>query len=128
MELLLGSNLIALYFIVSIGIIAYERFTDVQKLMILYGISYIVLVLDILAWQPLLLAAFAMYFIFLEYLTADRWKLQIVRSFGNKLLDFLFLIFIQYYGFLFLLSVLLWGYADAIEASLYIMRADAAGI
>ena len=128
MELLLGSNLIALYFIVSIGIIAYERFTDVQKLMILYGISYIVLVLDILAWQPLLLAAFAMYFIFLEYLTTDRWKLQIVRSFGNKLLDFLFLIFIQYYGFLFLLSVLLWGYADAIEASLYIMRADAAGI
>ena len=87
MELLLGSNLIALYFIVSIGIIAYERFTDVQKLMILYGISYIVLVLDILAWQPLLLAAFAMYFIdnfWKRKVTATTYKNEMYR-FNNHI-------------------------------------------
>ena len=44
-------------------------------------------------------------FIFIEYLTTDKMKLELVTSFWNKLLDYLYLIIIQLRAYLFAISI-----------------------
>lgn len=107
MEQLFGENLIILYFIVGLGVICYSNFNTQQRIMLMYTITYVCCLLNILDSIAALIMMTLLLFIYLEYLTEDSYKLKIVRKIHYKIVDAMFLMIFQYYYIFFVFAVLL---------------------
>lgn len=105
MEQLFGDNLIIIYFIVGLGVICYSNFNTQQRIMLMYTITYVCCLLNILDAKVALIMMTLLLFIYLEYLTEDYYKLKIVRKIYYKILDAMFLMIFQYYYIFFVLAV-----------------------
>lgn len=105
MEQLFGDNLIIIYFIVGLGVICYSNFNTQQRIMLMYTITYVCCLLNILDAKVALIMMTLLLFIYLEYLTEDYYKLKIVRKIHYKILDAMFLMIFQYYYIFFVLAV-----------------------
>lgn len=110
MEKLFGDNLVIIYFIVGLSVICYGNFKVAQKVMLMYTITYLCCLLDVLDSKPALLMITILLFIYLEYLTEDYYKLKIFKKIRYKLVDGLFLIFFQYHYALFITAVVMQTY------------------
>lgn len=95
-EQLFGENGAALYFIASLAIIAYTNFSDSQRMFLLYLFSFALAVSGVFRIRTCLILLVCSTFVFLEYLSEDRRKLELVVKLGYKLLDYLYLMFFQY--------------------------------
>lgn len=105
MELLFGGNTVILLFWVYINFII-EVKEKYKKIILMYIITYIANVMDIVPTpQSYLILLFAL-FVELEF-WEDRFKTQIIRNVFEKMLDFLFTMITQYALFSFTLSLVL---------------------
>lgn len=106
-EQLFGENGAALYFIASLAIIACTNFSDSQRMFLLYLFSFALTVSGVFRIRTCLILLVCSTFVFLEYLSEDRRKLELVVKPHYKLLDYLYLMFFQYDFPAFLLSMAL---------------------
>ena len=104
---ILGNNTIILYFIAGLTIICYENFKPQQKVVLMYLVTYLVCVLDVLRTIVALVAFTILLFVYLEYLTEDTYKLKIFKRFSYKICDAAFISVFQYYYFLFVVALFL---------------------
>ena len=107
MEILFGENRLILYFIVGLTIICYGNFNHQQKVMMMYLVTYLVCVLDLLRTSIALIAVTVLLFVYLEYLTEDTEKIKIFKKLRYKICDAIFLTFFQYYYIFFVLALVL---------------------
>ena len=90
-----GSNLITVFIITVIMITSLTNFAEKQQISILYLIIYGFAFFRVTRiWICLILLLVAT-FAFLEYLTKDRQKLELITRFSYKLWDYSFLVFFQ---------------------------------
>lgn len=106
-EQLFGENGAALYFIASLAIIAYTNFSDSQRMFLLYLFSFALAVSGVFRIRTCFILLVCSTFVFLEYLSEDRRKLELVVKPGYKLLDYLYMMFFQYGFAAYLLSMAL---------------------
>ena len=104
---LLGNSTIILYFVAGLTIICYENFMCRQKIILIYVVSYLASVLDIMRTIVVMPALTILLFIYLEYLTNDVEKLKIFKKFSYKVCDAVFLSVFQYHYFYFIIALLL---------------------
>ncbi|MEL7624671.1 MAG: hypothetical protein AAGU12_13975 [Clostridiales bacterium] len=108
MEELFNNNIFIIFIMVSVAIISYSNFLENQRMFLLYLFSYGTAYFNIFNIRESLALLLITTFIFLEYLTDDAKKLELIVRFDYKILDFVFLIFFQYqllmiiFSFLFL--------------------------
>lgn len=89
----------------GLGVICYSNFNTQQRIMLMYTITYVCCLLNILDAKVALIMMTLLLFIYLEYLTEDYYKLKIVRKIHYKILDAMFLMIFQYYYIFFVLAV-----------------------
>ena len=103
-ELFAGNLLVG--FIISVIIIAsYSNLEENQQMFLVYLLTYGLAFFRIASIRISVIMFLAASFIFIEYLTIDKMKLELVTSFWNKLLDYLYLIVIQLRAYLFAISM-----------------------
>ncbi len=103
-ELFAGNLLVG--FIISVIIIAsYSNLEENQHMFLVYLLTYGLAFFKIASIHISIVMFLAASFIFIEYLTVDKMKLELVTSFWNKLIDFLYLIIIQFRAYLFAISM-----------------------
>ena len=96
MESLFENNAVILFLIACIAIISYTNFRDNQRMFLLYLFAYAVATFSIFRIRTSLLLLFTSTFIFLEYLSEDTRKLEIVVKLRYKVVDYFFLMVFQY--------------------------------
>ncbi len=105
METLFGNNPLILFFIVGLTIICYGNFKHQQKVMMMYLVTYVVCILDLLSTSIAIVALTILIFVYLEYLTEDSVKIKIFKKFRYKICDATFLAIFQYYYIVFVLAL-----------------------
>lgn len=109
MENLFGNNLIMIFVIAAIAIITYTNFTESQRFFLLYLLAYGTAYFQILRIYQTVLLLVITTFVYLEYLTEDKKKIEVVVNVFYKIGDYLYMMFFQYHVLLIALSfVLLW--------------------
>ena len=93
---LFSGNLIILYFIFVISVITIDRFSDKQKIAIIYVCTYGIMWDENISKRLLVVLLVAMIFLDLEYFTQDEMKLIILKKLHYKLVDFLYMGIFQY--------------------------------
>lgn len=96
MDALFSDNGVILFLIACIAIISYTNFKDNQRMFLLYLFSYGVAVFSVFRIRTSLLLLLSSTFVFLEYLTEDTKKLEIVIKFRYKVYDYIYLMLFQY--------------------------------
>lgn len=96
MEMLFGENGAALYLIACLAIISYTNFSDSQRMFLLYLFSFALAASGVFRIRTCLLLLACSTFVFLEYLSEDRRKLELVVKLRYKLLDYFYLMLFQY--------------------------------
>lgn len=97
MEGLFGSNLFAIYIIACISVISYTNFKENQRMFLIYLFTYAIAFFEIFRTSASILLILSITFVFLEYLTEDIRKLELVTSLCYKMLDYIFMMFFQYH-------------------------------
>lgn len=103
MEELFGNNLFAVYVIACIAVISYTNFKDNQRLFLLYLFTYATAFFTIFRVSTAIGLLVLITFIFLEYLSEDSKKLELIVKPEYKIGDYLFMMFFQY-AFLWILA------------------------
>lgn len=106
-EQLFGESGAALYFIACLTLLAYTNFSDSQRMFLLYLFSFALAVSGVFRVRTCLILLVCSTFAFLEYLSGDRRKLELVVKLRFKLLDYLYMMFFQYGFAAYLLSMAL---------------------
>lgn len=88
MEQLFGDNLIIIYFIVGLGVICYSNFNTQQRIMLMYTITYVCCLLNILDAKVALIMMTLLLFIYLEYLTEDYYNFLSLEFAKYRILRF----------------------------------------
>lgn len=103
MEEIFGDNLFAIYIIACIAVISYTNFKDNQRLFLLYLFTYATAFFSVFRVSVSLGLLVLITFVFLEYLSEDSKKLELVTRLEYKIGDYLFMMFFQY-AFLWILA------------------------
>lgn len=98
------NNAMMIFVITLLSIIAYTNFTEAQRFFLIYLLSYGTVFWDILSLKKTLLILFIATFIYLEYLTEDTTKIEIIINLRHKLLDYCYMMSFQFHVFWILLS------------------------
>ena len=96
MEALFSNNGIILFLIACIAVITYTNFKENQRMFLLYLFAYGVAAFSIFRIRTSLLLLIISTFVFLEYLTDDIKKLELIVKFKYKICDYLYLMIFQY--------------------------------
>ena len=107
MSELFGNNYFFLYIFACITIFNYSTFRENQKISILYFITFGLGFLKIFNIFTVILFLITSTFLFLEILSSDSLKSNIIIKMRYKVLDYLFLIIFQYNILSVILSVIL---------------------
>lgn len=107
MEKLFSNNSFVIYAITCIAVITYTNFKENQRMFLLFLFTFGTAFFGIFQIFACLLLLLIITFVFLEYLTEDSAKLEIVIKFRYKILDYLFMMFFQYHVTWWFISVLL---------------------
>ena len=78
MEELFSNNLFAIYVIACIAVISYTNFRENQRMFILYLFTYGTALLDVFSISESAALLLITTFVFLEYLTEDTKKTEII--------------------------------------------------
>ncbi len=105
MERLFAGNIPILYFIAVLYILMMDKLKINQRILIIYIFSYIVKIYGILDFKILLFILNVDLFIYLEYLTSDRVKTEIVSNFGYRLIDYCYKMIFEYSFLYFILAM-----------------------
>lgn len=104
---LFGNNLFFLYIFASITIMNYSKMTENQKIIIMYLLTFGLAVLKISSVKECLMYLILVTCFYLEFLSEDTVKIKFVKKLRYKILDYLFLMFVQYKFLLFFLTLTL---------------------
>ena len=96
MEELFSGNLFMIYAVACIALISYSNFKENQRMFLLYFLSYATAFFKVLGVVISLGTLLIITFIFLEYLAEDSKKLELITKLSYKILDYLFMMFLQY--------------------------------
>lgn len=107
MSELFRNNSFFIYILACITIFNYSSFRENQKISILYFLSFGLAFLKIFNIFTVILFLFTSTFLFLEILSSDTLKPNIIIKMKYKILDFLFLIIFQYKIFYIIFSIAL---------------------
>lgn len=105
MESLFAGNIPILYFIAVIYILLMDKLKVSQKILIVYIFSYIIKVYNVLDVKIMVLILNIDMFIYLEYLTEDKLKTEILSNFIYKLIDYFYKMIFEYSFIYFLLAL-----------------------
>lgn len=108
------NNIIVVYFFVCIGLFVHSEMSEDQKMVILYLASYLACLLKIIPESHMVISVICIQFIYSEYLSEDRMKMEIITSIKFKLLDYLFQFSINYATWAFLWSLIM--ISDSVDA------------
>ena len=97
MEELFGGNLFVIYFIACVAVISYCNFRENQRMFLLYLFTYAAVFFRIFRVSAGLALLFLATFVFLEYLSEDTQKLELIVRLRYKLYDYLFMMLFQYH-------------------------------
>ena len=101
---LFGNNFFAIFLITVIVIISYSNFEENQHIFLIYLFTYAAAAMQIFRIRICLCLLLVSTFFYLEYLSSDKIKLEIITKFHFKIADYLYLLFIQYHFLLVFLS------------------------
>ncbi len=102
---LFSGNILIIYAISVMAIICYSNFEENQRMFLIYLLTYGTVLLKVLTWQKAFLMLGIVSFVFLEYLSGDKRKLEIITRLDYKVCDYLFLMFFQFHLFFFLVAM-----------------------
>lgn len=105
MENLFAGNIPILYIIAILYILLIEKLKLNQKIVIIYIFSYMIKVYNILDAKALLLSFNLVMFLYLEYITDDIVKTEIVSDLRYKIIDYLYKMIFEYSLIYFLLAL-----------------------
>lgn len=106
---------IVVYAFAFITIMNYSNFEENQKVFLMYAISCIAVVLNIFSVFITELMLISMLFVSLEYLSADKTKMKLVRGLSDKLLDASYMMIFEYHILPIVTSLILIDKAGAFE-------------
>lgn len=105
MENLFSGNIPILYFIAVLYILMLDKLKINQKILIVYIFSYIIKIYGILDFKVLLFILNVDMFIYLEYLTSDLIKTEIVSNFMYRIVDYCYKMVFEYSFIYFILAI-----------------------
>lgn len=105
MEGLFEGNIPILYFIAVLYILLLDKLKLNQKILIVYIFSYIIKACNILSTTNLLIVSNIDFFIYLEYLTDDEVKTDIISNFIYRIVDYLYKMIFEYSLLYFVLAL-----------------------
>lgn len=105
MEGLFEGNIPILYFIAVLYILLLDKLKLNQKILIVYIFSYIIKACNILSTTNLLIVSNIDFFIYLEYLTDDEVKTDIISNFIYRIADYLYRMIFEYSLLYFVLAL-----------------------
>lgn len=97
MEELFSNNIFVIYAIACIAVISYTNFKENQRMFLLFLFTYGTAFFGVFQIPASLLLLLIITFVFLEYLTEDTAKLNIIIKLPYKVFDYLFMMFFQYH-------------------------------
>lgn len=104
-EQLFNQNNILIYFVGIFFICINKDWDDGKKLLIVYLITYCAKIFNILDLKPMLISFFAITFLYLEFLSNDEVKNEILNNIIYKILDYIYQLIFVYSGLFFLASL-----------------------
>lgn len=110
MEQLFENNMAMIFIVAAVAIITYTNFAENQRIVLIYLLAYASAFWEVLriAHTLLLLALFV--FFYLEYLSDDRKKTELIVNVWYKILDYIYMMLFQYHVLLILLAfVCMWA-------------------
>ncbi len=105
MEGLFEGNIPILYFIAVLYILLLDKLKLNQKILIIYIFSYIIKACNILSFTNLLIISNIDFFIYLEYLTDDKVKTDIISNFIYRITDYFYKKIFEYSLLYFVLAL-----------------------
>ncbi len=97
MEELFSNNILVIYIIACIAVISYTNFKENQRMFLLYLFTYGTAYFEVFSIKVSILLLIVITFAFLEYLTEDIKKLELIVKLPYKFVDHLFMMFFQYH-------------------------------
>lgn len=93
-----GENNVMMIFVITIiTIITYTNFTEAQRFFLIYLLAYGTAFWDILGFRNTAILLLITTFIYLEYMTEDRKKIEIIVRIDYKLVDYVYMMLYQYH-------------------------------
>lgn len=107
LEELFANNQSAIYIIACLAVITYTNFKENQRMLLIYFLTYAIASFTIFRISVSLCLLFLITFIYIEYLSEDEKKLEIITTFRYKLLDYAFMMIFQYQAIIIIFSFIL---------------------
>ncbi|EJM6515853.1 hypothetical protein NOR84_002849, partial [Enterococcus faecalis] len=102
---LFGDNIFFLFLFACITIMNYSRMTENQKIILFYLLTFGLAILKVISIMNSIFYLSIVSFFYLEFLTEDTVKIKFVKKLRYKIVDFLFLMVVQYEFFLFFITL-----------------------
>ena len=102
-----NQNIIILYFIVVLYMLISDKLSFNKKLIIIYIISYILIVMNVIHFLKLMIIMNIAIFLYIEYLEDDEVKMNIMNNFFHKVIDYAYRMISEFHILLYTVSIFL---------------------